>query len=202
LHLQQETAVKEMRRSAYALAGATLLCLAVPEACAQHSNPQLNATMPPVLYRSASEFAELPGKVILDLERRGCRIPQLAYSRKKTNVIRGEFAKPGQTDWAVLCSIHGVSRILVYWNGSAEKPADIAEFEDHIYSETDAAGRSRFLREINAASKQFILRHYRAYGGTVPPPIDHQGIDDAFFEKASVTWYFYGGKWLQLTGAD
>ena len=46
------------------------------------------------------------------------------------------------------------------------------------------------------------MRHYRAYGGPVPPPIDHQGIDDAFLEKASVTWYFHECKWLRLQGAD
>jgi hypothetical protein len=46
------------------------------------------------------------------------------------------------------------------------------------------------------------MRHYRAYGGPEPPPIDHHGIDDAFLEKGSITWYFYRGKWLQLTGAD
>jgi hypothetical protein len=32
--------------------------------------------------------------------------------------------------------------------------------------------------------------------------MNHQGIDDAFLEKASVTYYYYRGKWLQLTGAD
>ena len=46
------------------------------------------------------------------------------------------------------------------------------------------------------------MRHYRAYGGPEPPPIDHHGIDDAFLEKASVTWQdFHQGKWLQLQGA-
>lgn len=46
------------------------------------------------------------------------------------------------------------------------------------------------------------MGHYRAYGGPEPPPIDHQGIDDAFLEKASTTWYYDGGRWLQLQGAD
>jgi hypothetical protein len=46
------------------------------------------------------------------------------------------------------------------------------------------------------------MRHYRAYGGPKPPNIDHQGIDDAFIEKASTTHYFHQGKWLKLTGAD
>jgi len=46
------------------------------------------------------------------------------------------------------------------------------------------------------------MRHFSPYGGPTPPQIDHQGIDDAFIEKASVTWYFDGGSWLKLTGAD
>jgi hypothetical protein len=46
------------------------------------------------------------------------------------------------------------------------------------------------------------MRHYLGYGGPKPPPMNHQGIDDAFLEKASVTYYYYRGKWLQLTGAD
>jgi len=46
------------------------------------------------------------------------------------------------------------------------------------------------------------MRHYRAYGGPEPPPIEHQGIDDAFLGKASITWYFHKGKWLRLQGAD
>jgi hypothetical protein len=35
------------------------------------------------------------------------------------------------------------------------------------------------------------MRHYRAYGGTTLPTLDHQGIDDTFVEKASVTWHFH-----------
>jgi hypothetical protein len=46
------------------------------------------------------------------------------------------------------------------------------------------------------------MGHFNAYGGPKPPPIDHEGIDDAFIEKAPVTWYFHNGAWLRLTGAD
>lgn len=44
--------------------------------------------------------------------------------------------------------------------------------------------------------RDFIVKH-----GPKPPPIGHLGIVDMFIEKASVTHYFYRGKWLQLTGA-
>ena len=57
-------------------------------------------------------------------------------------------------------------------------------------------------RGIDAVGRDFIMRHYEAYGGPKPPPIDHQGVEDVFIEKASVVWYFYQGQWLKLTGAD
>jgi hypothetical protein len=59
-----------------------------------------------------------------------------------------------------------------------------------------------YARQITAVGRDFIMRHYRGYGGPQPPPIDHHGIDDAFLEKASITWYFNNGKWLRLQGAD
>ena len=60
----------------------------------------------------------------------------------------------------------------------------------------------RPTRSRATVGRDFIMRHYRAYGSPQPPPIDHHGIDDAFLEKASVTWYFYNGRWLRLQGAD
>jgi hypothetical protein len=152
------------------------------------------------LQRSA--FPALPGNVVRELQRRGCTIPQEAYTKKPHNVIRGEFLKSGQTDWAVLCSVGWSSSILVFWNGSEKNVSEIAKREDHIFLQGISADKIGFSRGIRPVGKDFIMRHYRAYGGPTPPPIDHQGIDDAFIEKASVTHYCDGGKWLRLTGAD
>jgi hypothetical protein len=147
-------------------------------------------------------FPELPRRVVQELQRRGCAVPQEVFTKKPNNVIRGEFAKPGQTDWAVLCSVKGVSTILVFWNGLGNNPVAIAPMEDRNFLQGITANEIGFSRGITPVRKDFIMRHYDAYGGLKPPPIDHQGIDDAFIEKASVTWYFQGGKWLRLTGAD
>jgi hypothetical protein len=139
-----------------------------------------------------SAFLELPKPLIAELQRRGCTIPQ-PYTNRKANVVRGNFAKPGQTDWAVLCSINGFSSILVFWNGSERNPAQIAKWQEEptvIYDQF-----------INPVGRKFIMDHYRAYGGPKPPPIDHQGIE-AGCEKASTVLYLHRGKWLKLQGAD
>jgi hypothetical protein len=118
-----------------------------------------------------------------ELQRRGCTIPQEAFTKKRHNVIRGVFAKPGQSDWAVLCSVKGVSTILVFWNGSEKNPAEIARMEDRNFLQGITADQIGFARGITPVGKDFIIRHYNAYGGTKPPPVDHHGIDDAFIEK-------------------
>lgn len=155
-----------------------------------------------ILRLSPSAFPKLPKKVLADLNRRGCLIPQVPPAKGPHNVIEGEFAKPGQTDWAILCSIGGVSTVLVYWNGSAANPAQIEAMEDSSRLQDSGADGIVYSREIAPVDRTYIVQHYRAYGGTKPPPIDHQGINDAFVEKGSVVLYFFRGKWLHLTGAD
>jgi hypothetical protein len=140
---------------------------------------------------SPTAFPELPRNVVRELQRRGCTIPQ-PYTDRRANVIRGEFAKPGQTDWAVLCSTKGFTNLFVFWNGSATKSVELAKNPDNL-------GRiDLFIRSVD---RKFIMDHYRAYGGPKPPPIDHQGIESGG-ETASVVLYYYRDKWLKLQGAD
>ena len=151
---------------------------------------------------SPDAFPQLSVNLVQDLQRRGCTIPQEHFTKQQHNVIRGEFAKPGQTDWAVLCSINRVSSILVYWNGSEKNPAEIGKGEDQGRLQTlggSTIGYSRLLSPVGAKS---ILAYYADFGGTKPPPIDHLGIEDAFVGKASVIHYYSAGKWLRLQGAD
>jgi len=163
----------------------------------------LFAQTPParIVQLSPAAIPGLPANLVKELERRGCTIPQEAPTKKSSNVIKGAFAKPGQTDWAALCSVNGVSTILVFWKGSEKNPAVIAPMEDRIYIQGFKKDQFRYARGIRTVAKDFIQRHHDAYGGPKPPSIDHQGIDDAS-EKASVVWYFYERQWLQLTGAD
>jgi hypothetical protein len=37
---------------------------------------------------------------------------------------------------------------------------------------------------------------------TIPITLDHEGIDDAFLGKASLTWYWHENRWLRLQGSD
>jgi hypothetical protein len=151
---------------------------------------------------SPTTFTELPSAIVFDLQKRDCTVPQVPEIAGRHNVIRGEFAKPGQQDWAVLCSVNRVSSILVFWDGSVANPAMMEPVADIDRLQSWTEGKTIFSRVISGVDAKYILEHFNAYGGPTPPPLDHLGIDDAFWGKASVVRYFHEGKWLQLQGAD
>jgi hypothetical protein len=90
----------------------------------------------------------------------------------------------------------------VFRDDAGTSPEEIAAGTDSSYVGGAANGEVFYHREIRAVGNDFIVGHYRAYGGPKPPPVQHQAIDDAFLEKASVVWYWHNGGWLQLQGAD
>ena len=158
-------------------------------------------------------FENLPADVQEELAARGCTIPQTFYARfpeifenvEQSNVIRGRFTQADQTDIAVLCSRERVSSILVFRGGSAEEVDELASKADARYLQGIGNGEIGFSRALGVASPKYIRSCFEAlehYGVPEPPPLDHDGIDDYFSEKASTIWYWYGGEWLALAGAD
>jgi len=149
-----------------------------------------------------SAFQNLPPAVRAELERRGCTIPQTYLNRTPHNVIRGEFSRAGQIDWAALCSHERVSSIVVFRGGDPKDVAEIAVRPDADFLQTVTADQIGFSRAISAASPEYIREHHRRYGGPTPPSLPHAGINDAFVGKGSSVWYWHEGRWLPLTGAD
>lgn len=147
-------------------------------------------------------FRDLPRAIAGVLRARRCTIPQPERTGAPRNVIRGEFFARGQAGWAVLCSVNNSSTLLAFRNDNDTNPAAIDTSEDRSYVQELAGGEFGYSHAITAVGREYILRNYRAIGGPEPPPLDRQGIDDAFLGKASHTWYFYQGTWVRLTGAD
>jgi hypothetical protein len=149
-----------------------------------------------------STFPAIPAAVRVDLERRGCTIPQTAGSTRPENVISGRFTSRDQVDWAVLCSVRRRSTILVFRAGSAATVAELGSSPDISFLQGLGGGAIGFSRLIGIADAKFIQGHSQADSGPKPPPIDHEGINDIFVEKGSSVWYWYRGRWLTLAGAD
>jgi hypothetical protein len=167
-----------------------------PQGKLQVANPNIERLTP-------LAFHQLPKNVVKNLQARRCTIPQAGFKPKPNNVISGDFAKRGQTDWAVLCSRGGESSILVFWGGSVKSPAELAKASDDAYWLGNDRDGFHYYRHIMVADREYILAHHREYGrGGFIPPINHDGLDDGFLEKGSAVYYYHRGKWLSLPGAD
>lgn len=143
-----------------------------------------------------SVFSQLPSRVVSELQRLGCTIPQPGpetHISRPANVIRGEFAKKGQVDWAVLCSRGRVSAIHIFWGGPSRCDTPVRETEDKTYLQgfVKGIGYSRLIHPIT-----------RNRGSMPPKDLDHHAVEDAFLGKASGVIYCDNGKWTHLTGAD
>lgn len=147
-------------------------------------------------------YPHLPPRVVGVLQSHRCTIPQPNQKGTARNIVRGEFFRKGQEGWAALCSTGGKSSILVFRDNYDTSPDEIADSMDTRFIIDTWDGKKLYSREISTVDEKFILRRYRTHGGPKPPPLDHDGIDDAFLEKASIVWYCHNGKWVQLQGAD
>ena len=159
-------------------------------------------TLPP------SAFPELPKTVRKRLEALGCAVPQVAVEVKSQNVVHGSFARPAQTDWAVLCSRAGKSSIFIFWGKPTTCSSELAIREDSNYLQGDAEGHLVYSRQILSANIKKILQYAQAFnqGGNGRasdyPRLDHAGVEDIFVGKASEIYYCSQGKWQTLQGAD
>lgn len=151
-----------------------------------------------VVRLNPSSFPNIPDAVRKDLQSRKCMIPQAGGYSKAHNIVKGCFIKPEQLDWAVLCSVAGVSRILIY-KGDATEAIELPESESPDKSWLQ--GGVGYSRALGVADAKAIQYYKEAFGGAVPP-IDHEGIDEYFVEKASTIHYWYNNAWLELQGAD
>lgn len=147
-------------------------------------------------------FSGLPPAIAAVLHARNCTVPQPAGATKPRNVIHGEFFESGQKSWAALCSVNGWSTILVFRTAQDTAPAHLARREDRNYLQSLDEHSVGYSREIQTVGREFIVSHDHGFPVPKPPRVTHHGIDDAFLEKASVTWYFHAGKWFRLPGAD
>jgi hypothetical protein len=145
-------------------------------------------------------FTKVPPPVIAALQARHCTIPQATGDPAPHNIIRGSFVKPGQTDWAALCSRAKASAIVIVWGGESGCPDELEVREDRAYLKRVAGDQIVYTRRIAPASREGIQRLYDRYGGVRPPETNRQGIEDITEGEGSEIRLCYEGRWIELTG--
>jgi len=157
---------------------------------------RLTTRLPP------SAFPELPKPFAEELEQLGCTIPQSGFIPGRGNVIHGNFAAPGQRDWAVLCSRSGTSIILVFWGGPVQCPREIEPAEDKSFLQSADEGAIVFSRGIRTRNSYHVYPGEDSAGGDREVKLEHDGIDSAFEGKASSVLFCRAGGWITFSGND
>lgn len=167
-----------------------------------HYDPESVAAAARVSRLAARSFPKIPEPIRRRIEADGCRVPQISFAKQPNNAIAGQFAKQGQTDWAILCSRNDRTSIRIYWGGSAtcqpiDMPRDDIEFlEDDEFAYSLSTASITQLREAAAAHPE----EAPLINGRLPP-LTHDGIDFGS-EKASTASYCNGGRWISFLTGD
>ena len=165
-----------------------LLLFALPVAtAAQTTVEEFRKNWPDFRYLEPRQARELPPAVRADLEKLGCRIPKFIKWDARHNIIHGQFFRPGQQDWAVLCKVGDKTGILLYPGGVAtELPMLRVEPNDPA-------------RTIHAVSA-FVLqkRAVRDHPDEPPPAFDHDAIEDGPIQKPGRMIYYSAEEWTEI----
>jgi hypothetical protein len=156
-------------------------------ASAQTALQEIHKEWPDFRYLEPKQLREVPAVIKADLQKRGCKIPRFTKWDARHNAIQGQFLKPGQRDWAVLCRHQDKSSILIY-PGSAAVDVQTVRSEDHdpyriIHTTTAFVLQKRAIRDKLTESL---------------PPFDHDGIEDGPIQKAALVLYYRDGEWMEF----
>jgi len=168
------------------------------------SAPGQSSPSPDSIRRLApSAFPKLPIEIRRDLETRGCRVPQPWDETTSANVIHGSFTTARANEWAVLCSARDTSQILVYRAGGGTAIDSLQRAADLGWMQGVGGVRWGYSRLLQVRP----LRMIRAWrhdidGHTIPQPVDHDAIEQAFEGKAAEAFYFAAGRWHRQVTAD
>jgi hypothetical protein len=145
-----------------------------------------------VVRLAPSAFPQLPPEIRADLVGRGCRVPQTYLSQRPHNVVAGRLTHAQRPDWAVLCSVARVSRVLVY-RAESGLPDSLALAPDRKYLQGWGGDSIVYSREIVVLRGAEIREDYG--NPALPVALERDGINDAFAGKTSVVHYWQDGKW-------
>jgi hypothetical protein len=171
---------------------------------------QADMALRPVL-TAPDSIAMFPAELRDTLRRRGCRVPQLAPN-DSTNIARGSFYAPKDTDWAVFCAWPDSGRIFVFRNGAGApevfgsinvRAPDLDRLPDPFPMDGGPFGCTGAIF-TESATGGWLSKGLRAAAGQLrgaerAAPL-HDAIGDAACESQSSFFYWTGVRWIQLPG--
>jgi hypothetical protein len=149
-----------------------------------------------------SSFPDLPPAVQLQLDRRGCLIPQTYEAHGPENVIHASLERPGSSDWALLCSAQGTVSLLVFFGDTSSQPSTLATApETERLQSHDPSGVLGFNWGIDPATPEQV--HDAQLPMRNPPPrLDHDALADTLVDRHTVYHFYLKSAWIVLEMLD
>ena len=89
----------------------------------------------------------------------------------------------------------------MFRGGRADHVQELASRPDEDFLQ-GSGGAIVFSRAIRAASPLLIRELQESFDGKAGRLLTHAGVEDMFYGKGSVVWYWHGGKWVVVAGAN
>jgi hypothetical protein len=161
--------------------------LASCAARAQHNLDDAMKDWPDLRIMEPGQVRTLTPQVRADLAKRECKVPLFTKWDGPHNVIRGEFAKAGQQDVAVLCLKADDMSIVIYRAGEPDRAEELRKFPADAY---------RMIHTVTP----FVLKKRAIRDEAVErlPAFDHDAIEDGPVGGRTETMYNLEGRWLQV----
>jgi hypothetical protein len=136
------------------------------------------------------------------LEARGCQVPQVLGDSQPSNLVHGEFARRGQTDWAALCSTNRRFELVIVWGGAARCDVTTLRAPEMGALQQVAKGEAGFGEAIEAITPKQMQGNASVQGLKLTFNPTHDGLTYEWVGKGSVVCYCQAGKWLRGEGTD
>lgn len=145
-------------------------------------------------------FTPLTGAVRDSFVAKRCLVPQaegVNVPRDLHNMISGDFAARGQTDWAALCSRADSSRIVVIWGGPARCPSELGREQNRMLHEgLDSPRYRRLIAAADSVTSGVVYATGPGYR-----KLDHDAIveRERYYVRA---WLCDNGQWAEVVQSD
>jgi hypothetical protein len=181
---------------------------AAPGDTTPQGSPTEHALLRWVHLLAPDSFPILPKVVRDSLVGRHCQIP-VPWSRPD-NVVTGAFTAKGAVEWAAICSVSDTSQILVMNATNGTVVDSLSKSANSQWIQSNGNNTWLFSRMIDVVPMSTLAfvpadttnENILYYGAFLPKPIDHDGINEAFLDKASETLYFANGRWISVGSSD
>ena len=191
------------RKTSHILTGLLAVSLAAAQTDAgmvTRGSVELGGKQVPYIVRHLppASFPDLPDNVAAELMHRGCLIPQTYEAHQPENVVHGSFQQPGSSDWAVLCSLGGEVKLLVFFGSDPESPVTLGSAAETQRLQAYPGGAEMgFNWGIDRAGAEAVRQ---AQIGLKPRParLDHDALADSVVEQRTIYHYFNNGRWTIL----